>query len=281
MSLTATIPRNITPTSNPLNIHVPKNEKTKDTKKQKIYKKTKHLFSTYSNFLILDMTKISSFQFQFIKHQLPSGCEILFGKNTTISFILKEMSLDHIAEKCIGNIAILFCKTPDLFQQIRLIFSLNKRQSHAKVGDIAQGDLFLEPYNTGMPPSMTEFFQALELQTKIEKGTVALISRSQILFKDKKVLPSQANLLKFLNSKPFIYELNILWVYENKTFFKGDYLYIDDEYVLSGIQDSVKALVELSIGLELVNESTVRYEVLKGVAAVKAVGLGLGVDIKW
>lgn len=248
------------------------------SRKQAVYQKTKELFSKYEKFMVIDLTKISSFQLQFIKFQLKGKAEFLFGKNTTIAFILREMKMNDIAEKCKGNVAFLF--TNQEFKEIREVIGQNQRQSHAKVGDIAQADLWLEPYNTGMPPSMTEFFQALELQTKIEKGSVALIARAQILFEGKKVLPSQANLLKFLNEKPFIYEMNISDVYENKKFFATDYLYIKDEEIMSGLEKSFNNLAALSLGLETINESTVPHQILKGFNKAVSLGLGLGFDLE-
>lgn len=253
---------------------------SKDIKSRKvnIYNKTKELFKKYNKFMIVDMTKISSFQLQFIKHQLKDEIEFLFGKNTTIAFVLKEMGLNEVAKKCFGNIAILFSNSD--FNLIRKIFELNKRESHAKVGDIAQKDLWLEPYNTGMPPSMTEFFQALELQTKIEKGSVALITRSQILFEGKKVLPSQANLLKFLNEKPFIYEMKINSVYENNKFYNSNYLYIEDDNIILGLINSFKNLSSLSLGLNLINESTISHQLVTEFNKSIAIGLGLGFELE-
>merc|ERR1711974_36625 len=249
----------------------------KSPKNMKIYAKTKALFEKYERFLIVDLTKIANFQLQFIKFQLKDKAEFLFGKNTTVAYILREMKLDNIAKRCVGNIAVLF--TNESFSEIREVMDLNKREAHAKVGDVSQLDLWLEPYNTGMGPAMTEFFQALEMQTKIEKGTVALIQRSQILFEGKKVLPSQANLLKFLDKKPFTYEMKVLEVHEKGQFFNADYLYISEEERQQTLEKEVGALAAISLELGLVNKATVPHQIMKGFNSSLCLGLGLGIEL--
>ena len=45
----------------------------------------------------------------------------------------------------------------------------------AKAGALAPIDVFVDPVNTGLGPEKTSFFQALQIATKISRGTIEIL----------------------------------------------------------------------------------------------------------
>merc|ERR1712025_1330209 len=81
-----------------------------------------------------------------------------------------EKLLPHIR----GNIGFVFTKE-DLVE-IRDMLLANKVRAPAKAGALAPLDVMVPAQNTGMGPEKTSFFQALNIATKITKGTIEITS---------------------------------------------------------------------------------------------------------
>lgn len=58
----------------------------------------------------------------------------------------------------------------------------NKVKAPARAGAIAPCDVKLQPQNTGLGPEKTSFFQALQIPTKISKGTIEILVRTSKLW---------------------------------------------------------------------------------------------------
>merc|ERR1719229_752167 len=85
---------------------------------------------------------------------------------------------------------------------------------------------------TGMDPSQTSFFQALNIGTKIVKGQIELVSEFPILKVGDKVSPSAAVLLNKLNIKPLEYGMEVQQVYQDGSVFAAAVLDIKDEVLI-------------------------------------------------
>ena len=67
----------------------------------------------------------------------------------------------------------------------------------AKAGAVAPKDVYLQAGNSGLEPSSTSFFQALNIQTKIVKGSIEIVSDFHICKVGERVtLSAQALLSK-------------------------------------------------------------------------------------
>merc|ERR1719230_390777 len=79
----------------------------------------------------------------------------------------------------------------------------------AKSGVIAPTSCTIPKGPTGLDPAQTSFFQALNIATKINKGSIEIINDTTVIKEGSKVGSSEAALLAKLNVKPFKYGLNI------------------------------------------------------------------------
>merc|ERR1712084_127672 len=85
---------------------------------------------------------------------------------------------------------------------------------------------------TGMDPSQTAFFQALNIGTKIVKGQIELVSDFPILKAGEKVSPSAAVLLTKLGIKPFEYGMEVEMVFQDGSVFAAAVLDIKDDVLI-------------------------------------------------
>merc|ERR1719219_3217750 len=149
-----------------------------------------------------------------------------------------------------GNVGFIF-NTNSSLDEIREIVGKHKKSSGAKSGQMSNVDLALPAGPTGMDPSQTSFFQALNIGTKIVKGQIELVSEFKILHKDEKVSPSAAVLLTKLGIKPFEYQMSVKSVFADGSVFDAAVLDIKDDALigkfLSGVANMAAFSRELGI----------------------------------
>merc|ERR1712072_209009 len=92
---------------------------------------------------------------------------------------------------------------------------------------------FIPSGPTGMDPSQTSFFQALNIGTKIVKGQIELVSDFPILKQGEKVSPSAAVLMKKLSIMPFEYGMEVSQIYQDNTVFPAAVLDIQDAVLIT------------------------------------------------
>ena len=114
---------------------------------------------------------------QQIRIALRGKAVVLMGKNTMMRKAIRgHMSNNPDLEKLLphirGNIGFVFTKE-DLVE-IRDMLLANKVRAPAKAGALAPLDVMVPAQNTGMGPEKTSFFQALNIATKITKGTIEI-----------------------------------------------------------------------------------------------------------
>merc|ERR1719458_2325800 len=122
--------------------------------------------------------------------------------------------------------------TASSLDDIRACLKTHRKESAAKAGAISPVDLNLPSGPTGMDPSQTAFFQALNIGTKIVKGQIELVSEFPILKTGDKVSASGAVLLAKLNIKPFEYGVEVRQVYQDAAVFDAAVLDISDAVLI-------------------------------------------------
>merc|ERR1719219_1824529 len=144
-----------------------------------------------------------------------------------------------------GNVGFIFNSNSSL-DEIREIVGKHKKSSGAKSGQLSNVDLALPAGPTGMDPSQTSFFQALNIGTKIVKGQIELVSEFKILHKDEKVSPSAAVLLTKLGIKPFEYQMTVEQVFQDGSVFDAAVLDIKDDQLIAKFLGGVANMAAFS-----------------------------------
>merc|ERR1719263_2697229 len=131
-----------------------------------------------------------------------------------------EAGLDKLRAAMVGNIGFIFATNCTL-DDIRECLKKHRKSAAAKSGQVSMVNMNLPAGATGMDPSQTSFFQALNIGTKIVKGQIELVSDFKILTLGEKVSASGAVLLGKLGIKPFEYKIEVEMVYQDASVFSA------------------------------------------------------------
>lgn len=247
------------------------------TWKKNYFVRIANLFNEYQKCLIVGVDNVGSKQMQEIRYAMRGHGEILMGKNTMIRKAIRghlnELpQLEKLLPYIVGNIGFVFTKE-DL-GEIRKKLLENKRGAPAKAGAIAPCDVKLPPQNTGMGPEKTSFFQALQIPTKISRGTIEILNEVFLIKTGEKVGASEAALLNMLNIQPFSYGLIVQEVYDSGSIYTPEVLDITTEELRSRFQQGVRNVAALSLAVGIPNKASAPHLVanaFKNLLAVAAV----------
>merc|ERR1712087_454790 len=152
---------------------------------------------------------------------------------------------DKLRAATVGNMGYIFATNCTL-DDIRATLKKHRKESAAKTGQISMVDLSLPAGPTGMDPSQTGFFQALNIGTKIVEGQIELITEFPLLKVGDKVSPSAAILLGKLSIKPFEYGMEVEQVYQDATVFDAAVLDISDNVLIGKFMSGVANMAAFS-----------------------------------
>merc|ERR1719355_303552 len=169
---------------------------------------------------------------------------MLMGKNTMIRTALRkameekpDLGLDKIHAIMRGNLGFIFCISP--MDEVKEIALGNRVVAAAKAGVEAQCDVYIPAGPSGLDPSSTNFFQALNIGTKIIKGQIEITADVHLIKKGNKVQMSEQVLLAKLAIKPFEYGFELHYVYQNGTVFSKEVLDITDDVLVGKFMNGV------------------------------------------
>ncbi|KAG1331864.1 60S acidic ribosomal protein P0 [Cocos nucifera] len=227
---------------------------SKADKKLEYDKKLCRLLDEYSQVLIAAADNVGSNQLQNIRKGLRGESVVLMGKNTLMRRCIKVHSEKTGNKDClnllpllVGNVGLIFTKG-DL-KEVREEVAKYKVGAPARVGLVAPIDVVVPPGNTGLDPSQTSFFQVLNIPTKINKGTVEIITPVELIRKGEKVGSSEAALLAKLGIRPFSYGLVVLSVYDNGSVFSPEVLDLTEDDLIEKFAAGVSMVTSLSLAL--------------------------------
>eukprot|EP00252_Welwitschia_mirabilis_P009883 TRINITY_DN227_c0_g1_i6.p1 TRINITY_DN227_c0_g1~~TRINITY_DN227_c0_g1_i6.p1 ORF type:complete len:322 (-),score=87.75 TRINITY_DN227_c0_g1_i6:239-1204(-) len=251
---------------------------SKAEKKTLYDKKICDLLEQYSQVLVCLADNVGSNQLQNIRHGLRPDSIVLMGKNT-----MMKRSIRIYAEKSgntaylnlipllVGNVGLIFTKG-DL-KEVREEVAKYKVGAPARVGLVAPVDVVVPPGNTGLDPSQTSFFQVLNIPTKINKGTVEIITPVELVRKGEKVGSSEAALLSKLGIRPFSYGLVVKAVYDNGSVFDPEILDLSEDDLIARLASGISAVAALSLAVNYPTLAAAPHVFLNNYKNVLAVAL--------
>nr|UXY87110.1 60S acidic ribosomal protein P0 [Cryptomonas sp.] len=235
-----------------------KNQK-KIYRKSQYFEKLNYLFSKYTRILLVNTSNVNSNQIQKCRKDLSDNSVMVIGKNTLIRKALryqlkKNPDLEDFYSYISGNVGLIFSEI-DPFE-IRKILESNRIPAPAKPGQVSQCDVTIPAGPTDVPPEGTSFFQALNIQTKIQKGQIEIQNPVTILTKGQIVGSSEASLLHKLNILPFSKELTIKQIFDLNTCYGPSVLDMKSEDILGTVAQKVH---DLSCASIIINYPDIGY----------------------
>ena len=173
--------------------------------------------------------------------------------------------LPHIKQ----NVGFVF--TQEELTEVRDLLLANKVKAPAKAGALAPLDVTVPAQNTGMGPEKTSFFQALQIPTKITKGTIEIINDVPIITTGDKVGASEATLLGLLKIFPFSYGLIIQKVYDQGSVFDPAILDITDDDIKDKFMAGVANVAAVSLAIGYPTMASAPHSIANGMKNLLAI----------
>ncbi|KAK7076713.1 60S acidic ribosomal protein P0 [Halocaridina rubra] len=204
---------------------------------------------------------------QEIRIALRGHAVVLMGKNTMIRKAIRGHlenipALERLLPHIVTNVGFVF--TNEDLCDIRDKLLANKKRAPARAGAIAPCPVTIPAQNTGLGPEKTSFFQALQIPTKISRGTIEIVNDVQLMKEGDKVGASEATLLNMLNISPFTYGLQIQQVYDQGTVFNPRVLDITDDDLIGTFQTGLSNVAAVSLAIGFPTVASVPHSVVNG-----------------
>jgi len=251
---------------------------SKKEKKEEYFNKLIGLLQEYRKILIVLCDNIGSSHMQRIRQSLRGQAVLLMGKNTMMRRVIRlhleeNPDWEGLLPFITGNIGLVFTNDADL-QRIRDICLGSKVPAAAKAGIKAPADVVVPKGLTQLEPTKTSFLQALNIASKINKGTIEILQDVQLIKKGDKVGSSEATLLQMLDIRPFEYGLQMVAVYDTGSVFEAAVLDMTDRDILSRFAVGIANVASLSLGVNFPTVAAFPHVVLNAYKNVLAVAIG-------
>ena len=214
------------------------------------------LYVTYSlpaSIFLVNVDNVGSNQMHQIRGSLRGKGIVLMGKNTMVrrairSILAEFPQFERLLPHIKGNIGFVF--TSHDLKDIREIILANKVAAPARAGAFAPKDVTVPAGNTLMEPGKTSFFQALNIPTKIARGTIEIVSDIKVVTAGSRVGQSEATLLNMLNISPFTYGMTVVQIFDQGNVFSPSVLDVDESELISRFLSGVQTIAAIALALK-------------------------------
>jgi len=234
------------------------------------------MLDTYSKILFCNLDNVRSEQMHSVRFALRGKGEVLVGKKTMQKKILALRAesadatpLDKALHKVlceenrlVGNLALVFTNADTA--DVTKILSTFRVQAPARVGAVSPVEVIIPAGNTGLEPTTTGFFQALNIPTKITKGTVEITADKKVLSIGDKVDSSTSALLQKLNISPFFYCAEVVFYWDKGLLFGVEDLSVTDSVLESSMLTAISNLTAVSLATGILTEASFPHAILDG-----------------
>lgn len=131
-----------------------------------------------------------------------------------------------------------------------------------------------------MGPEKTSFFQALQIPTKISRGTIEILNEVHLIKVGEKVGASEAALLNMLGIQPFSYGLGVQNVYENGAIYTPDILDITNEDLVARFLHGLGNIAAISLMCGYPTKASAPHMVVNGFKQLLAIAATSDVTFK-
>jgi len=245
--------------------------------------KLEELLGKYKNVLIVGVDNVGSYQMQKIRIALRGKAVVCLGKNTMMRMIIREQlaanpKLEGLLQYVRGNMGL--CFTNEELRNVRDLITANKVPAAAKSGTVAPTDVFVPPGPTGLDPGQTNFFQALNIATKIARGSIEIVNTVHLIKAGEKVTSSAVALLSKLDIKPFYYGVIVTSVYENGAIYPVHILDVTQDELMAKFFNGVHKLAAIGLAVGYPTAATVPHSLASGWKKLVSVALAVDYEFK-
>merc|ERR1712096_397468 len=251
--------------------------------KSNYFLKLVQLFDEYPKCFMVEADNVGSKQMQQIRMSLRGHAVVLMGKNTMMRKALRghlsqNPKLEQLLPHIVGNVGFVFTK--EELVDVRDMLLANKVKAPARAGAIAPLDVMVPAQNTGLGPEKTSFFQALNIPTKITKGTIEIVNDVNLIKTGDKVGMSDSTLLNMLGISPFTYGLIVKKVYDSGSVFDPAILDITEDDLKARFMLGVRNVAAVSLKIGYPNIASVPHSIVNGMKNCMALAAATDITFK-
>lgn len=242
--------------------------------------KMESLLERFNKIFVVGVDNVGSQQMQLTRLQMRGTAEILMGKNTLIRKILTgylEKNPNHplagFMDLVQGNVGFVFTNAE--LPKVRDLILANKVPAPAKINSIAPTDVDIPAGPTGCDPGQTNFFQVLQIPTKIVKGQIEITNLVHLIKAGTKVGSSEAALLAKLNIKPFAFGLTVKSIYDNGSVFGAEVLDITEAVLAAEFSEALKAVASISLAVGYPTQASIPHSIAGAFNACVGIAVNL------
>jgi large subunit ribosomal protein LP0 len=252
-------------------------------RKGKYKEKFEACLRDYKNVMVIGVDNVGSNQLQKIRGALRGKAVVVMGKNTLMRKLIrdnieKNAKLEKLLEFVVGNMGFIFTNLD--MAPIRSVVTEYKVPAAAKSGTLAPADVFVPAGPTGLDPGQTAFFQALNIGTKIARGSIEIINEVHLIKKGDKVTSSAVALLNKLDIKPFFFGVVVSGIYEDGSVYPVAVLDITPEDILKKFFGGVSKLKALSLVVGWPSQLTIGHYFANAFKKLLAIALSTAYSFK-
>lgn len=206
----------------------------------------------FKNILIIQVDNIGSNQLQQVRMILrETGSKMLMGKNTVIRKVISDMipekpELANLLAVIEGNMGFVFTNESDI-KAMRDALVSQKTPAAAKSNQFAPSDVIVPKGITALDPGNTNFFQALDIGTKITKGSIEILSNVNLCRKGERISASAVALLSKLGIKPFFFGIQVPNVSEGGSVYSSAVLDMTEQDLANKMMNGIRKVAALSL----------------------------------
>jgi len=252
-------------------------------RKGKYKEKFEACLRDYKNVMVIGVDNVGSNQLQKIRGALRGKAVVVMGKNTLMRKLIrdnveKNPKVEKLLEFVVGNMGFIFTNLD--MAPIRNVVTEYKVPAAAKSGTFAPADVFVPAGPTGLDPGQTAFFQALNIGTKIARGSIEIINEVHLIKKGDKVTSSAVALLNKLDIKPFFFGVVVSGIYEDGSVYPVAVLDITPEDILKKFFGGVSKLKALSLVVGWPSQLTIGHYFANAFKKLLAIALSTAYSFK-
>jgi large subunit ribosomal protein LP0 len=232
--------------------------------------------NSYKNIMVIGVDNVGSNQMQKARIMLRGRAIVLMGKNTIIRKVLRDEGetnpqLLELLPHIVGNIGFVF--TNEDLPAIREDVEREKIAAAAKSGQFAPDHVIVPKGMTPLDPGQTNFFQAMNIATKITKGAIEIINDVQLITKGERVTSSAVGLLNKMAIKPFFYSIVAKVVSENGSVYEAAVLDLTQSELTSKFVAGVTKLAAISLAIGYCNAASIPHSFSNALKMLVAISL--------
>merc|ERR1711935_1023193 len=235
------------------------------------------LLDEYPKCFLVEAGNVGSKQMQQIRISLRGHAVVLMRKAIR-GHLTQNPKLEVLMNSIKGNVGFVFTKE-DLVT-IRDMIMTNRVKAPAKAGALAPLDVKVPAQNTGLGPEKTSFFRALNIPTKITKGTIEITNDVALIKAGDRVGMSEATLLNMLGISPFTYGLGVTKVYDSGSIFDPSILDITDDDLKAHVLVGIRNIAALCLKIGYPTVASVPHSIINGLKNLMAVAAVTDITFK-